>query len=332
MSQKIHAAITAVGGYVPPDILSNADLEKIVDTNDEWIVSRTGIKERRVYKEEGKGTMNMVMPAVWDVLRKSNTKPEEVDLIICATTTPDYVFPATANLIGAEIGAKNAFGYDIQAACSGFLYSLVTASQFIETGKYKKVLVVGADKMSSIINYQDRATCIIFGDGGGALMLEPNTEGLGIQDSKLRSDGIGAQYLIMEAGGSRRPPSHETVDAHQHVVKQEGATVFKFAVTNMSEIAAEVMNQNNLVPDDIAWLVPHQANKRIIEATASRTGIPMERVMMNIEKFGNTTNGTIPLCLWEYEKQLKKGDNLILAAFGGGFTWGAIYLKWAYNS
>ena len=276
--------------------------------------------------------MNMVMPAVWDVLEKSKTKPEEIDFIVCATTTPDYVFPATANLIGAEIGAKNAFGYDVQAACSGFLYALVTASQFIETGKFKKVLVVGADKMSSIINYHDRATCIIFGDGGGAMMLEPSTEGLGIIDSKLRSDGIGAQYLIMEAGGSRNPASHETVDAHQHAVKQEGATVFKFAVTNMAEIAADVMTKNHLTADDITWLVPHQANKRIIEATANRTGVPMERVMMNIEKYGNTTNGTIPLCLWEYEKKLKKGDNLILAAFGGGFTWGAVYLKWAYNS
>jgi 3-oxoacyl-[acyl-carrier-protein] synthase-3 len=332
MSNKITAAITAVGGFVPPDVITNADLEKLVETNDEWIVTRTGIKERRVYKEKGKGTMNMVMPAVWDVLEKSKTKPEEIDFIVCATTTPDYVFPATANLIGAEIGAKNAFGYDVQAACSGFLYALVTASQFIETGKFKKVLVVGADKMSSIINYHDRATCIIFGDGGGAMMLEPNTEGLGIIDSKLRSDGIGAQYLIMEAGGSRNPASHETVDAHQHAVKQEGATVFKFAVTNMAEIAADVMTKNHLTADDITWLVPHQANKRIIEATANRTGVPMERVMMNIEKYGNTTNGTIPLCLWEYEKKLKKGDNLILAAFGGGFTWGAVYLKWAYNS
>jgi 3-oxoacyl-[acyl-carrier-protein] synthase-3 len=332
MSNKITAAITAVGGFVPPDVITNADLEKLVETNDEWIVTRTGIKERRVYKEKGKGTMNMVMPAVWDVLEKSKTKPEEIDFIVCATTTPDYVFPATANLIGAEIGAKNAFGYDVQAACSGFLYALVTASQFIETGKFKKVLVVGADKMSSIINYHDRATCIIFGDGGGAMMLEPSTEGLGIIDSKLRSDGIGAQYLIMEAGGSRNPASHETVDAHQHAVKQEGATVFKFAVTNMAEIAVDVMTKNHLTADDITWLVPHQANKRIIEATANRTGVPMERVMMNIEKYGNTTNGTIPLCLWEYEKKLKKGDNLILAAFGGGFTWGAVYLKWAYNS
>jgi 3-oxoacyl-[acyl-carrier-protein] synthase-3 len=332
MANKIQAAITAIGGYVPPDKVTNADLEKLVETNDEWIFSRTGIRERRIYKEEGKGTMNMVMPAIWDVLEKSNTKPEEVDFIICATTTPDYVFPATANLIGAEIGAVNAFGYDVQAACSGFLYALVTGSQFVETGKHKKVLVVGADKMSSIINYQDRATCIIFGDGGGAVMLEPSTDGNGICDSILKSDGVGAQFLMMEAGGSRRPPSHETVDARQHVVKQEGSTVFKFAVTNMAEVAAEVMERNNLVADDISWLVPHQANKRIIEATASRTGIPMERVMLNIEKFGNTTNGTIPLCLWEYEKQLKKGDNLILAAFGGGFTWGAVYLKWAYNS
>ncbi len=332
MSIKTHAAITAVSGFVPPDIITNADLEKLVETNDEWIVTRTGIKERRVYKEEGKGTMNMVMPAVWEVLKKSNTKPEEIDFIICATTTPDYVFPATANLIGAELGAVNSFGYDVQAACSGFLYALVTGSQFIETGKFKKVLVVGADKMSSIINYHDRATCIIFGDGGGAVMLEPNQDGLGIQDSILRSDGNGAQYLMMDAGGSRRPPSHETVDMRQHSVRQEGAVVFKFAVTNMSEVAAQVMEKNNLKPDDIAWLVPHQANKRIIEATANRCGIPMDRVMLNIEKFGNTTNGTLPLCLWEYEKKLKKGDNIILAAFGGGFTWGAIYIKWAYDS
>lgn len=332
MTNKISAAITAVSGTVPPDIITNADFEKLVETNDEWIVTRTGIKERRIYKEEGKGTMNMVMPAVREVLRKSSTKPEEIELIICATTTPDYVFPATANLIGADLGAVNAFGYDIQAACSGFLYALVTGSQFIESGKFKKVLVVGADKMSSIINYQDRATCIIFGDGGGAVMLEPNSEGFGIQDSILRSDGNGAQYLMMDAGGSRRPPSHETVDLHQHVVRQEGATVFKFAVTNMSEVAAQVMERNNLSADDVAWLVPHQANKRIIEATASRCGIPMERVMLNIEKYGNTTNGTLPLCLWEYEAKLKKGDNLILAAFGGGFTWGAVYLKWAYDS
>jgi 3-oxoacyl-[acyl-carrier-protein] synthase-3 len=332
MSNSIKAAITAVSGAVPPDVISNSDLEKLVETNDEWIVTRTGIKERRVFKEEGKGTSDMVLPAILEVLRKSNTTPEEVDLIICATTTPDYVFPATANLIGYAIGAKNAFGYDLQAACSGFLYALVTGSQFIETGKYKKVLVVGGDKMSSIINYHDRATCIIFGDGGGAVMLEPNTEGFGIQDSILRSDGIGAQYLIMEAGGSRRPASHDTVDAHQHAVKQEGATVFKFAVTNMAEVAAQVMEKNNLQAEDIRYLVPHQANKRIIEATANRCGIPMERVMLNIEKYGNTTNGTIPLCLWEYEKELKKGDNIILAAFGGGFTWGAVYLKWAYNS
>lgn len=332
MANKIRAAITAVSGVVPPDVITNADLEKLVETNDEWIVTRTGIKERRIYREEGKGTMNMVMPAVREVLRKSNTSPEDIELIICATTTPDYVFPATANLIGADLGALNAFGYDVQAACSGFLYALVTGSQFIESGKFKKVLVVGADKMSSIINYKDRATCIIFGDGGGAVMLEPDTEGFGIQDSILRSDGNGAQYLMMDAGGSRRPPSHETVDKCQHVVRQEGATVFKFAVTNMSEVAAQVMEKNNLKPEDIAWLVPHQANKRIIEATANRCGIPMERVMLNIEKYGNTTNGTLPLCLWEYESRMKKGDNILLAAFGGGFTWGAVLLKWAYDT
>ena len=328
---KITAAITGVAGYVPEYVLTNKELETMVETNDEWIVSRTGIKERRILKGEGKGTSHIAVPAVLDLLKKTDTKPEEVDLLICATTTPDMVFPATANLITAEIGAVNAFGYDLQAACSGFLFALATASKFIESGQYKKVVVVGADKMSSIIDYTDRATCIIFGDGGGAVMLEPNTEGYGIQDSILKSDGTGAQFLHMKAGGSRKPATIETVTAREHYAYQEGQQVFKFAVKGMADVSAEVMERNNLKSEDIAWLVPHQANKRIIEATANRCGVSSEKVMLNIEKYGNTTSGTIPLCLWEYEKQLKKGDNLILAAFGGGFTWGAIYVKWAYD-
>jgi 3-oxoacyl-[acyl-carrier-protein] synthase III len=329
---KITAAITGVAGYVPEYVLTNKELETMVETNDEWITSRTGIKERRILKGEGKGTSHIAVPAVLDLLKKTNTKPEEVDLLICATTTPDMVFPATANLITAEVGAVNAFGYDLQAACSGFLFALATASKFVESGQYKKVIVVGADKMSSIVDYTDRATCIIFGDGGGAVMLEPNTEGLGIIDSVLKSDGTGAQYLHMKAGGSRKPATIETVQAREHYAYQEGQQVFKFAVKGMADVSAEVMERNNLTGEDVAWLVPHQANKRIIEATANRMGLSNEKVMLNIHKYGNTTSGTIPLCLWEYESQLKKGDNIVLAAFGGGFTWGAIYLKWAYDT
>lgn len=328
---KITAAITGVAGYVPDYVLTNKELETMVETNDEWITSRTGIKERRILKGEGKGTSHIAVPAVLDLLKKTNTKAEEVDLLICATTTPDMVFPATANLITAEVGAVNAFGYDLQAACSGFLFALATGSKFIESGQYKKVIVVGADKMSAIVDYTDRATCIIFGDGGGAVMLEPNTEGYGLQDSILKSDGTGAQYLHMKAGGSRKPATIETVQAREHFAYQEGQQVFKFAVKGMADVSAEVMERNNLTAEDVAWLVPHQANKRIIDATANRMGVGSEKVMLNIERYGNTTSGTIPLCLWEYEKQLKKGDNLILAAFGGGFTWGAIYLKWAYD-
>jgi 3-oxoacyl-[acyl-carrier-protein] synthase-3 len=328
---KITAAITGVSGYVPEYVLTNKELETMVETNDEWIVSRTGIQERRVLKGEGKGTSHIAVPAVLDLLKKTNTKPEEVELLICATTTPDMVFPATANLITAEVGAVNAFGYDLQAACSGFLFALATGSKFIESGQYKKVIVVGADKMSAIVDYTDRATCIIFGDGGGAVMLEPNTEGLGVQDQILKSDGTGAQYLHMKAGGSRKPATIETVQAREHYAFQEGQQVFKFAVKGMADVSAEVMERNNLKADDVAWLVPHQANKRIIEATANRMGVSNDKVMLNIQRYGNTTSGTIPLCLWEYENQLKKGDNLILAAFGGGFTWGAIYLKWAYD-
>jgi 3-oxoacyl-[acyl-carrier-protein] synthase III len=327
---KIHAAITAVHGYVPDYVLTNQELEKMVDTNDEWITTRTGIKERRILKGEGLGTSDMAVPCVQGLLEKRGIGADEIDLIIFCTTTPDRVFPATANILAYKIGAKNAWGYDLQATCSGFLFGLVTGSQFVECGKYQKVLVVGGDKMSSMIDYQDRKTCIIFGDGCGAVLLEPNYEGNGVIDSVLKSDGSGVQYLNQKAGGSLYPPTHETVDAREHYLYQEGKAVFKFAVTNMAEVAAEVMDRNNLKSEDIAWLVPHQANKRIIDATAARTGIGAEKVIINIERFGNTTNGTLPLCLWEWENKFKKGDNLILAAFGGGFTWGSVYLKWAY--
>ncbi|MEI6815180.1 MAG: beta-ketoacyl-ACP synthase III [Bacteroidota bacterium] len=329
---KITAAITCVQGYVPDYILTNKELETMVDTTDEWILSRTGINERRILKGEGKGTSDMAAEAVMALCAKRGISPEEIELLICATATPDMMFPATANVICDKVGAKNAFSYDIMAACSGFLYSIVTASKFIETGQYKKVVVVGADKMSSIIDYTDRATCVIFGDGAGAVLLEPNTDGLGIMDSVLKSDGSGRHFLHQKAGGSAKPASHQTVDAREHYVYQEGQTVFKFAVVNMAEVSAEVMERNHLTADDIAWLVPHQANKRIIDATAKRMGLSSEKVMLNIQKFGNTTNGTIPLCLWEWENKLHKGDNLILSAFGGGFTWGAVYIKWAYDT
>lgn len=328
---KIQAAITGVQGYVPEDILTNKDLEQMVDTNDEWITSRTGIKERHILKGKDQGTSVMAVKALEGLLQKTGTKPEEIDLIICATTTPDMVFPATANIIGNKIGAVNAFGFDLQAACSGFLYALATGSQYIETGKYKKVVVIGADKMSSIVDYTDRATCIIFGDGAGAVLLEPTEEDYGIKDSILRSDGSGEPYLHMKAGGSRRPATEETVKNREHFAYQEGSMVFKFAVKNMADVAAEVMERNNLTSDDVAYLVPHQANKRIIDATANRMGVSDDKVMLNIHKYGNTTSGTIPLCLWDYESKLKKGDNIILAAFGGGFTWGSIWIKWAYD-
>ena len=327
---KIHAAITAVNAYVPEYVLTNQELETMVDTNDEWITTRTGIKERRILKGEGLGTSDLAVPAVEGLLKKRGISAEEIDLIIFCTTTPDRVFPATANILAHKVGAKNAWGYDISAACSGFLFGLATGSQFIESGKHKKVLVIGGDKMSSITNYKDRATCIIFGDGCGAVLLEPNDEGNGVIDSILKSDGSGVQYLHQKAGGSVKPASHETVDALEHFAYQEGQAVFKFAVTNMADVAAEVMEKNDLKSEDIAWLVPHQANKRIIDATANRTGVSADKVIINIERYGNTTNGTIPLCLWEWENKFKKGDNLILAAFGGGFTWGSIYLKWAY--
>lgn len=328
---KIQAAITGVHGYVPEDVITNKDLEKMVDTNDEWITSRTGIKQRHILKGKDQGTSVMAVKAVEGLLKKTNTNAADIDLVICATTTPDLVFPATANIISNKIGAVNAFGYDIQAACSGFLYALATGSQFIETGKYKKVLVIGADKMSSIVDYTDRATCIIFGDGAGAVLLEPTEEDYGIKDSILKSDGSGEPFLHMKAGGSRRPATEETVKNREHFAFQEGSTVFKFAVKNMADVAAQVMERNSLTADDVAYLVPHQANKRIIDATANRMGVSEEKVMLNIAEYGNTTSGTIPLCLFDYESKLKKGDNLILAAFGGGFTWGSIWVKWAYD-
>ncbi|MCR5886483.1 ketoacyl-ACP synthase III [Hymenobacter sp. J193] len=328
---KVTAAITGVGAYVPDYVLTNQELETLVDTTDEWITSRTGIKERRILKGEDQGTSVMGIKAVEQLLAKTNTRAEEIDLLICATTTPDMVFPATANLITAGVGATKAFGFDMQAACSGFLFALTTGAQFIQTGSYKKVVVVGADKMSAIVDYTDRANCIIFGDGAAAVLLEPNTEGYGLLDQQLHSDGNGARYLHQKAGGSRRPPTAETVANREHYIYQEGSTVFKFAVTNMADTAALVAERNHLTADDIAWLVPHQANKRIIDATAHRVGIGPEKVMLNIHRFGNTTNGTIPLCLADYEGQLKKGDDLIFAAFGGGFTWGALYVKWAYD-
>tara|TARA_B100001142_G_scaffold330074_1_gene396033 strand:+ start:7383 stop:8384 length:1002 start_codon:yes stop_codon:yes gene_type:complete len=329
---KTRAVITGIEGYVPDYVLTNKELETYVDTNEEWIISRTGIKERRILKEEGLGSSFLGIKAVEGLLKKTNILAEDIDLIICATATPDMIFPSNACIIADEVGASNAFAYDLMAACSGFLYALSTASKFIETGTYKKIIVVGADKMSSIIDYQDRATCIIFGDGAGAVMLESSNEGLGIQDAILRSDGSGKDFLHIKAGGSVKPASHLTVEAREHYVFQDGQPVFKAAVKSMADVSAEIMKKNNLNPNDVAWLVPHQANKRIIDATARRMGVGDDKVMLNIEKYGNTTNGTIPLCLWEWENQLNKGDNIILAAFGGGFTWGAIYLKWAYDS
>lgn len=329
---SIRAAITGVAGYVPDYVLTNQELETMVDTNDEWITDRTGIKERRILKGEGQGTSQLAIPAIKKLMEKTGMQPEEIDLIICCTTTPDMQFPATANIIGAGVGAVNAYGFDLGAACSGFLYGLHTASKLVESGAHKKVVVVGADKMSSIIDYEDRATCIIFGDGAGAVLIEPTTEEVGLMGAHLRSDGTGEKHLHMKAGGSRKPSSHETVDAKEHYVYQEGRAVFKFAVTNMADAVQKVMDANQLTGEDIAYLVPHQANMRIISAIASKMDLPKEKVMLNIHKYGNTTAATIPLCLNDYESKLKKGDNLMLAAFGGGFTWGAIHLKWAYNS
>lgn len=324
------AAITAVGGYVPETKLTNKDLEKIVDTNDEWIKSRTGITERRILKEPGKATSDMVAPAILELCKKRGISPEEIDLVIVATVTPDLVFPSTANLVCDKIGAKNAWGFDLAAACSGFLFALTTGASFIESGRHKKVIVAGGDKMSAIVDYTDRTTCVLFGDGAGAVLLEPSEDDCGLRDSILRTDGAGAPYLNMKAGGSLRPSSIETVTNKEHYAYQEGQTVFKHAVKGMADVSAELLERNNLTGDDIAWLVPHQANKRIIDATANRMGLSDEKVMINIQKYGNTTAATIPLCLWEWENQLKKGDNIVLAAFGGGFTWGATWIKWAY--
>jgi 3-oxoacyl-[acyl-carrier-protein] synthase-3 len=328
----IRAAITAVNGYVPEFVLDNKKLMEMVDTNAEWIESRTGIKERRILRDKTKASSDLGAEAVKGLLKKRNIDPLEIDLLICATATPDMLFPATANIISDKVGAKNAFSYDISAACSGFLYSLATGAKFIESGKYKKVIVVGADKMSSIVDYSDRSTCILFGDGAGAVLLEPNTEGFGMMDEILRSDGSGCSFLHQKAGGSLNPATNETVDKKWHYIYQEGQSVFKFAVKGMADVSAEIMEKNNLTANDIAYLVPHQANKRIIDATAKRMGVSMDKVMLNIQKYGNTTNGTIPICLWEWENKLKKGDNIIISAFGGGFTWGAIWVKWAYEA
>ncbi len=327
----IKAAITSIAGFLPENIVTNADLEKIIDTSDEWITSRTGIKQRHLENNPERGTSDMCVEAVKLLCKKRGISSEEIDLLICGTVTPDLVFPSTSNLICAKIGAKNCWGFDLSAACSGFLYALSTGSQFIETGRYKKVVIVGADMMSRIIDYTDRTTCVIFGDGAGAVLLEPNDEDLGIMDFELHADGNGVEHLHMKAGGSLRPASHETVNNKMHFVYQEGQSVFKHAVYSMAEVSANIMKNNNLQAEDIQWLAAHQANKRIIDATANRMGIGAEKVMMNIENYGNTTAGTIPLLLWDYEKQLKKGDNIILSAFGGGYTWGAIYLKWAYD-
>jgi 3-oxoacyl-[acyl-carrier-protein] synthase-3 len=332
MMSNIKAAITCVHGYVPPDILSNQELEKMVDTNDEWITSRTGIKERRILKDPGLATSDMAVEAVNGLLKKRGITASDIEVIIFCTITGDMIFPSSACILADKIGAKNAWGYDLSAACSGFLFGLETGAKFIESGKYKNVLVIGGDKMSSIIDYTDRNTCIIFGDGLGCVLLEPTSDNVGIIDSILKIDGQGRQYLHQKAGGSLKPPTHETIDAREHYVYQDGKNVYKFAVTGMAEVSAQIMERNQLKADDVTWLVPHQANLRIIDATAERMGLSKEKVMINIDHFGNTTNGTLPLLLWEWETKLKKGDNLILSAFGGGFTWGSIFIKWAYDS
>jgi 3-oxoacyl-[acyl-carrier-protein] synthase III len=332
MNNKITAAITAVGGYVPEDKLTNKDLEQMVETNDEWIRTRTGVVERRILKGEGKAASDLGAPAVLDLCKKRGIDPLEIDCLICCTVTADMLFPATANLICHKVGAKNAWGFDLGAACSGFVYGVSTGAMFIESGRYKKVVVVGADKMSAIVDYSDRSTCILFGDGAGAVLLEPNESGFGVLDTLLKSDGSGGAYLHMKAGGSLRPASFETVAAKEHYIYQEGQAVFKFAVKGMADVSYELLQRNNLTGDDIAWLVPHQANKRIIDATADRMGLSHDKVMLNIQRYGNTTAATIPLCLWEWEKQLKKDDKIVLAAFGGGFTWGATLIKWAYDT
>lgn len=325
------AAITGIAGYLPDYILTNEELSKMVDTSDEWIMTRIGIKERRILKGKGLGSSDMAAKAIEELLKKTNTRPEEIDMVLCATVTPDMVFPATANIVSDKTNIRNAFGFDLNAGCSSFLYALVTASKYIESGTHKKIIVVGSDKMSSIVNYKDRATCPIFGDGSAAVLLEPNNEGYGVIDSILHSDGVGRIHLHQKAGGSVRPPSHETIDAEEHYIYQEGQAVFKWAVSKMADVSVDIMKKNNITADNIDWLVPHQANMRIIEATAHRMNLPKEKVMINIQRYGNTTSATLPLCLWDWENQLRKGDNIILSAFGAGFTWGAIYLKWAYD-
>ena len=327
----ITAAITAVGGYVPEYVLTNKILATMVDTNDEWITSRTGIKERRILKEQGQGTSFMAIKAAEQLLSKNNINPEDIDMVIMATATPDMPVAATGVYVASQIGAVNAFSYDLAAACSGFLFGMSTAARYIESGRYKKVLLIGADKMSSIVDYTDRTTCIIFGDGAGAVLFEPNLEGLGVQDEILRSDGVGRDSLKIDAGGSILPPSNQTIADKQHFVHQDGKTVFKFAVSKMADVSEKIMQRNNLTGDDVSWLVPHQANKRIIDATSRRMNLPQDKVMLNIHRYGNTTSATLPLCLFDYENQLKKGDNIVFAAFGGGFTWGSIYVKWAYD-
>ena len=329
---KVTAAITAVGGYVPDFVLSNQVLETLVETNDEWITTRTGIKERRLLKEKGKGTSYLAIKAAQDLISRNNIDPKEIDLLIMATTTPDMLVASTGVYVATQIGAVNAFAYDLQAACSSFLFGMSTAAAYIASGRYKKVLLIGADKMSSIIDYTDRATCIIFGDGAGCVLFEPNTDGLGLQDEYLRSDGIGREYLKIDAGGSILPPSKETVENRQHFVFQDGKTVYKYAVSGMADVSEKILERNNLTNTDVDFLIAHQANRRIIDSTASRLNLEEEKVLINIEKYGNTTSGTLPLLLWDFEKKFKKGDNLIFAAFGGGFTWGSIYLKWAYDS
>ena len=328
---KIKAAITGVGGYVPDYILTNEELSKMVDTSDEWIMTRIGIKERHILKGENKGTSDMGAEAVIQLLAKTNTKPEDVDMIICGVVTPDMLFPATANIIADKVNIRNAFGFDLNAGCSSFLYALTSASKFVESGSHKKVIVVGADKMSSIVDYSDRSTSPIFGDGAAAVMLEPTTEDIGIIDTILRSDGAGRVHLHQKAGGSMLPPTYDTIDARQHFIYQEGQPVFKWAVSKMADVSVEMMDRHGITSETLTWLVPHQANMRIIEATANRMGISRNQVMINIQRYGNTTSATLPLCLWEWENQLKKGDNLILAAFGAGFSWGSLYLKWAYD-
>lgn len=328
---KINAVITGVGAYLPDYILTNQELSTMVDTTDEWIMTRIGIKERRILKGEGQGSSELGAKAIAQLFEKTNTSPEEVDLVICATVTPDMQFPATANIISDKLGINNAFSFDLNAGCSGFLFALATGSKYIQSGMYKKVIIVGSEKMSSIVDYTDRQTCPIFGDGAAAVLLEPTTENVGIIDEMLHTQGFGRKHLHQKAGGSCKPASHETVDAREHFIYQEGNHVFKHAVSNMADVSVEMMEKHNMTADDLAWLVPHQANNRIIEATAKRMGLAKEKVMINIEKYGNTTSATIPLCLWEWENQLKKGDNIILSGFGAGFTWGSIFIKWGYD-